>query len=156
MDLVSLEYANRRGWNVEKLGPDNGHVVLADGSIVKLAGYVDAWLDVGGKLSRKTFYVLDRLQCDVLLGEETLRELDAFNEHESLFVDWDVVDSRAEFHAIKWKGRVTDYVNQILENKLPPEFESAALSPDVKRGTVWKHLVRKVLGTSLAEEMKGE
>jgi hypothetical protein len=151
-DLVSLEYANRRGWDIKEFG----YVELADGSIVKLAGYVDAWLDVGGKSSRMEFCVLDGLQCDLLLGDETLHGLDAFNEHESLFVDLDVIDSRAEFHAIKWKGRVTDHVNQILGNKLPPEFESATNSSGVKRAPMWKRLGRKISGISPEEEMEGE
>lgn len=155
IDLVSLEYANRRSWRLEKLGPDDGYVELADGSIAKLAGYVDAWLDVGGKSSQKTFYVLDRLRCDVLLGDETLHSLDAFNQHEGLFVDRDVINGYSEFHAIKWKERVKDHVNQILEDKLSPEFVSAAPSPDAKRGNVWKRVVRKVSGISV-EEMRGE
>jgi hypothetical protein len=61
-------------------------------------------------------------------------------------VDRDVVDERAEFHAIKWIDRVKDYVNQILEDKLPPEFVS----------TGWKRLVHKVSGISPREEMRGE
>lgn len=156
IDLVSLEYANQCGWHIEKLGPDDGFVELADGSIVKVAGYVEAWLEVDGKSSRKTFYVLDRLQCDVLLGDETLYSLDAFNQHESLFVDWADVDGRAEFHAIKWKERVTDHVNLILGDKQPPEFVSVAPSPDVKRGNIWKRLVRKVSGISPPEEVRGK
>jgi hypothetical protein len=55
IDLASLDYASRRGWNIENFGPDGGYVELADGSIVKLAGYVDAFLDVGGKSSGKRF-----------------------------------------------------------------------------------------------------
>jgi SPX domain protein involved in polyphosphate accumulation len=92
----------------------------------------------------------------VLLGDEALHDLDAFNEHGDLFVDRDIVESRAEFHAIKWKGRVTDHVNQILENKLPPELESATTSSNVKRISVWKRLGRKLSRCSPAEEMKGE
>ncbi|KAH8588324.1 hypothetical protein B0O99DRAFT_639521 [Bisporella sp. PMI_857] len=152
IDLVSLEYANRRGWHIEKFGPDDGYVELADGSIVKLAGCIEARLNIGGKSSRKTFHILDRLQCDALLGDETLYSLDVFNQHESLFVDRDFVDRRAEFHAIKWKERVNDHVNQILEDNLPQEFVSAAPSPDAKSRKLWKRLV----GISPEEEMRGE
>ncbi|CAH0025575.1 unnamed protein product [Clonostachys rhizophaga] len=156
IDLLSLEYTNMRGWSIEKLGPDDGYVELADTSIAKLTGHVNVWLDVGGKSTWRTFYVLNRLQCDVLLGDETLHSLNAFSQHESLFVDRDFVGGRAEFHAIKWKERTNDHVNQILEDKLPPELVSAAPSPDAKRGSLWKHLVSKVSGISAVEDMRGE
>lgn len=157
IDLVSLEYAHRRGWRLETFGLGEGYVELADGSIVKLAGYADALLDVGGNRTRgNTFYVLDGLQCDVLLGDETLYRLDAFNQHESLFVQRHVADGgHAEFHAIKWTERARDYATQILQDKLPEEFGSAVPSSGGKSGSFLKRLVGKVSGIPAAEENRG-
>ena len=127
IDIVSLKYAQTRGWDIKKLKSDEGYVQLSDGSIVKLAGYVKTRLDVGTTSSLQTFYVLEGLECDVLLGDGTLQELDVFKQHESLFED--LQQSKVGiFHFIKWLQKMEDHARQIIENDFPSGFWEEAPS----------------------------
>lgn len=87
IDVVSLSYANFRGWKIESLPEDEEYVLLADRELVKLAGYVDTTLGIRGVRIPRRLCVLDGLACDVVLGDPTIEELDIFNEFQSSLVD---------------------------------------------------------------------
>ncbi|KAH9908476.1 hypothetical protein F4778DRAFT_776773 [Xylariomycetidae sp. FL2044] len=107
VDIVSLEYARHRDWDITRLPNDEGFVILSDGSLVKITGYVDANLRVAGKAKEKRFYVLKGLVTDVILGDDTLDELDVFNKHAESFVDLDDADAVEDFYMIEWVERLS-------------------------------------------------
>ena len=80
VDLVSVDYANHRDWNVVPLPLDRGFVLLADRSLTKVTGYVETQFCIRGNTQQHRFYVLDGLVCDVLIGCATLKSMDAFNQ----------------------------------------------------------------------------
>lgn len=114
-NIASLEYAQYRGWDVGTLPPDEGYVELADGSIEKVCGFVDTSLSIRGQTALKRFYILDGLQCDLILGDEMVDEIDLYNKHESSFVDVQDIDESAEFCAIKWL-QIDNRVETLLED----------------------------------------
>jgi hypothetical protein len=119
MDLMSRNYALESRHNIKKLEFDT-EVQFADGSIALLAGQIfsqfrtcerDPW-------STKWFYVLENLTCDVLLGEETLDENDAFNLDTSTVTtqqDSSGLDLNTIFWAKSVERRLADVLN--LGNK---------------------------------------
>lgn len=114
-DFVSAEYAAFRGWEAESLHPDEGFVELADGSITRACGYVDTWLAIQGNTALKRFYILNDLQCDLLLGDETIDETDLFNKHSDSFYDLDNCDDDGDIFAIKWI-EIEDRVEALLQD----------------------------------------
>ncbi|KAI1170637.1 hypothetical protein F4777DRAFT_105571 [Nemania sp. FL0916] len=107
VDLVSLNYAKLRGWDIDPLPYDEGFVILSDGTIAKVSGHVDVDLFLRGTNNEsKRFYVLDGLVSDVVLGDTTLDELDVFNEHIDLFVDLDELEEGEDFFIIEWVERL--------------------------------------------------
>jgi hypothetical protein len=89
IDLVSLQYARSRGWEIKRLHEhEESYVMLADEDEVQLAGYVEACLSVEGNEMMKRFYVLQGLVCDIILGDPTLESLDVFKNFKDSFIDW--------------------------------------------------------------------
>ena len=98
-NLVSYEYAKRRGWlpNIVP-GPEKNRLLLfADGSTKRTEGQLrlawsfgDRWdiasLDDDSK-SAVIFDVLDGCPHDVILGQSFLEETDAFTTHKEAFED---------------------------------------------------------------------
>ncbi|KAI1160101.1 hypothetical protein F5B18DRAFT_540887 [Nemania serpens] len=114
VDLVSLEYARFRGWDITCLPVDEGFVILSDGTIAKVLGYVDADLRVGGiATGERRFYVLDGLVADIILGDATLDELDVFNVHVRSFVDLEEVDGIEDFYMIEWVERLNKLETEV-------------------------------------------
>ncbi|ETN38498.1 uncharacterized protein HMPREF1541_06533 [Cyphellophora europaea CBS 101466] len=108
VDLISSEYAERRGWKVTPLPAEEGYVVLADESIEKLDGYVDIPIIVGGAHIQVRFFVLDGLTCDALLGCGTLDALDVFRKHNASLVVVEGLSDLAQFQLIEWRQKLDD------------------------------------------------
>jgi len=122
-NIVSLEYTQLRGWDIQALPPDQGYVELADGSIEKVCGFVDTSLSIRGQSALKRFYVLDGLRCDLILGDELVDEIDLYSCHESSFVDLQTTVQQAEFCAIKWL-EIDNRVETLLNDDafvIPPQ-----------------------------------
>ena len=84
VDLISADYAKRRGFDISPIEPTESMVQLADGTITPLKGKVNLQLRIGhrnGPSFQIAFYVMQHLTCDLLLGEDILNETDAFQTH---------------------------------------------------------------------------
>jgi hypothetical protein len=74
----------------------------------------------------RTFYVFDHLTCDVVLGEELLDSINAFQLHRGSFVDVpDMFEAHSslDFNIIKWANRVEKWFLDKLHGS------NSALSP---------------------------
>lgn len=124
IDVVSLDYANQREWQINPLSEDEGYVMLANNELVKLAGYVETTLGIQGGFMSKKLYVLDGLMCDVVLGDPTIEMLDLFNNFKDSFIDVDGFEDTA-FHMIQWvenMEQISMEVEQILAGQAEQEF----------------------------------
>jgi hypothetical protein len=111
MDLMSPVYARENALQIEALEEGEDWVQFADGSTAKLLGKTQVDLDIydgryrsptGYKDHSRTFYLLDGLSTDVLLGDEALYDMHVFTEHEDSFVDSDDCGSPIEMNLITW------------------------------------------------------
>jgi len=88
IDLVSAEFCHRRDFSITAVNISSPMVQFADGSTASLLGQIQTKLvigKIGGLEIARTFYVLEDLTCDMLLGEELLNESDAFETFKDAF-----------------------------------------------------------------------
>jgi hypothetical protein len=99
---MSTEYAKRRSLHIDDSEEHRIEILFADGSVGTTRGIVKdvAWefASSPSEVYRKGFYVLDDLECDVLLNYDFLEETDAFSYYEdsftqSMFIDGEDVAS---------------------------------------------------------------
>jgi hypothetical protein len=122
IDLVSLEFANNRGFIVHA---HEEIFELADQSTVISTGFVQATLSIdaridGGRRKRKSavsidFLVLDGLQHDVIVGAHHLDRLKIFSHHQSTLLLSCRQDVPTQLNLIRCPGRSTiDRIMRIL------------------------------------------
>lgn len=105
LDLMSRLFVEQSGFKIHKLMSENQYVEFADGERIRLSGVVYVPFTIGSKSKEENlreFYVLDGLTSDVLLGNSTLIELDAFNAYRGELVDIEEYDHFCDFHFIRW------------------------------------------------------
>lgn len=119
VDLVSLDYARKRKWQIQTLPESTGYVLLADKTVKKVEGYVDRPLQIGLASFPTRFYVLKGLMCNTLLGDPTLDRLDAFNRYASHFVETEFGDGSNICHNITWRETVDRRLEEILHGEFP-------------------------------------
>jgi hypothetical protein len=86
-----------------------------------------------------SFYVLDGLTTDVLLGEDLLYGINAFTEHKTSFVDWEDIDRSVELKGIVWLDRTERRLARIFSGDF--SGTSAALSQTgIGKRPVMRHL----------------
>jgi hypothetical protein len=116
VDLMSPSYARGNMLEIEALEKDEDWVQLADGSTAKLLRRVHVDLNIydgryrsptGYICHSRTFYVLDGLTIDILLGEAALYDMQVFIEHEDSFVDSNVCGVSIEMNLITWFDKRT-------------------------------------------------
>lgn len=120
LDLVSLDYAQRCGLRIHRSEPDCQSVEFADLSQKKLAGFVLVPFQFGSSPSSnaeqvsRQFHVLEGLTSDILVGNNTLEDFDAFNTYRSEMVDLEEYDYHIDFHLIRWvqKSGNADFLDQ--------------------------------------------
>lgn len=123
MDLISLKYAQLLDLNRYKLESGETQVQLADGSITYLGGkvFLDFKLGFKGSSSEivlKTFYILDGMTSSLLLGEETLEDMDVFGRnHQSLVLEESSLDG-PEVCTILWSDTEDKYCRS--DTNAPP------------------------------------
>lgn len=80
-DFMSVECALQHGFDIDSSMDARSMIQLADGSVVNTIGKVHVSnMQIGPSKGFDTdFHVLPGLPCDVILGEELLEQLDAFN-----------------------------------------------------------------------------
>ena len=123
VDLMSPFYARENTLKIEALEEGEDWVQFADGSTAKLLGKTHVDLDIYDGRSRsatgyrgrsRTFYLLDGLRTDVLLGEEALHDMHVFTEHEDSFVDSDDCGLAVEMNLITWFDKRTRQMSDTL------------------------------------------
>ncbi|CZR56024.1 uncharacterized protein PAC_05912 [Phialocephala subalpina] len=86
LDLISIDCCQRLGLLSHAESSEDIFVQFADGSIAALSGRVDLQVSPGNLLSStRTFYILNDMTCDLILGEDFLYQLDAFESYKELF-----------------------------------------------------------------------
>ena len=88
LDLMSSAYIKNFGYNLDRRRECRKRLQLADGTAAETIGQVKAELTLhDGSTYLKMFDVLPGLTSEVLIGEDTLAELEIFTEHEGSFID---------------------------------------------------------------------
>lgn len=93
-NLLSYEYAQRRGWLKKMNMEDQNLLQFADGSIERTEGSISArWVPSSVKSKQEQvgleakFHVLRGCSHDVILGQDVLEETDMFFEHADSFFE---------------------------------------------------------------------
>lgn len=115
VDLMSLRYAQRRGFKIARFRSHADRVMMADGSLVKIYGTVTVTFTVGcgnlmnrclGWKRKRIFYLLKHLSSDVLLGDATLHQMKVFRQHRQSFVTKDSFRTCKDLQLITLLGRL--------------------------------------------------
>lgn len=123
VDLMSPSYAHENTLKIEALEEGEDWIQLADGRTAKLLGKTHVDLDfydgrygssTGYIGHSRTFYLLDGLRTDVLLGHQILFDMHVFTEHEDSFVDSDCCGLSIEMSLITWFDKRTRQVSDTL------------------------------------------
>jgi hypothetical protein len=147
VDLISSQYAARRGFKIRDIALDERRIAFADGEIRSLRGKVrvkfelpprpetpqadlgDAGKDKAGLVEKARqlrvglggpkeptqpmdFYVLDGLDCDVLLGQALLDAIDAFKLHQDTFVHLEDEEHKQRMYGIFKVGKLHDFLKR--------------------------------------------
>ena len=130
IDVMSPSYAKRYGYRVDRRAECRKRVRLADASVTETIGQVEATLSVaGGSYYSKTFDVLPGLTSDVILGEGTLDEINAFTKHENSFSDVFAGQRHSEFNVLCYLGRVNEYLSRKMRYRQPSIKQKGGHSP---------------------------
>ena len=87
-DLMSPAYARKHGYKINRTEECRKRLIFADGTMAQTIGQVTATLSMqNGDNYLKVFDILPELISDVVLGEATLAQIDAFKLHSDAFVD---------------------------------------------------------------------
>lgn len=123
VDLLSPSYAHENMLKIEGLDEGEGWVQFADGRTAKLLGKTHVNLDMYDGRYRpptagigipRTFYLLDGLRTDILLGDETLSDMHVFTKHEDSFVESDDCGLSVEMSLITWFDKRTRQMSETL------------------------------------------
>ena len=118
IDVMSLDYALKRGFSMTAVGLSSSTVQFADGSTSELVGKVRVLIVLGtpeGPRVTTTFYVLDGLTCDILFGEDFLDKTTAFETYRDAFSIIECDDNAAEFNGIVWFNSVESYLSRGMD-----------------------------------------
>ncbi|KAK5222362.1 hypothetical protein LTR47_010600 [Exophiala xenobiotica] len=105
LDLMSASYFQQSNFRLQKLEHPFQSVQFADGSTARLSGFVRVPFAMGSgrqPTDLRDFHVLEGLTTDILLGNGTLEDFDAFNAYKDDFFDLDEFDVRCDLHYIRW------------------------------------------------------
>ncbi|KAK3387543.1 hypothetical protein B0H63DRAFT_159574 [Podospora didyma] len=146
LDLVSPRFVASRDLHIE---PVIHQIQFADGSYGLTEGRVSGSFSVGhydevsgftsrGEPTEIVFYLLDNLTSDILLGEDTVVDLDIFNRHSDSFLPSLPEVGMSELNIIRYIGKIEGVVSGVLQSttdflkrkgsKYPELFPSADTS----------------------------
>ena len=115
LDLMSSTYVRAHGYQLDRRRRCRKRVRFADNTVAETIGQVQATLTLGdGSTYLKTFDVLPNLTSEVLLGQFTLEEINAFTFHRNSFVDVFAGERHLELSVLGYLGMV----NEFLASKL--------------------------------------
>ena len=118
IDVMSLDYALKRGFSMTAVGLSSSTVQFADGSTSELVGKVSVLIVLGtpeGPRVTATFYVLDGLTCDILFGEDFLDKTTAFETYRDAFSIIECDNDAAEVNGIVWFNAVESYLSRGMD-----------------------------------------
>lgn len=109
-NLVSWDYAKRRGWVGHSLASSRSLLQFPDGSLIEAEGQVRAkWrYDYGQGVSPSsfiTFEVVRDLRFDIVLGQDFLEDTDAYTSHAICFYEARTKDQPIGFCLVIWYSR---------------------------------------------------
>ncbi|KPM44906.1 hypothetical protein AK830_g1642 [Neonectria ditissima] len=120
LDLVSSVFAKSRAF---KIDPASEQVEFADCSVGHTTGVVNSSFVVGnvnslgfhprGKAIDLDLFVLDNLNADILVGQDTIETLDIFNLHDESLIPSIVRLGESEVNIIRHIGRLEQGVTKL-------------------------------------------
>jgi hypothetical protein len=122
LDLMSASYFQQSNFRLQKWEHPFQSVEFADGSTARLSGFVRVpfAMGSGGQPTHlRDFHVLEGLTTDILLGNGTLEDFDAFNAYKDDFFDLDEFDVRCDLHYIRWvvsRSRSEEFLESPFED----------------------------------------
>lgn len=115
LDLMSSTYVRAHGYKIDRRRECRKRIQVADGSVVESIGQVSATLTLaGGSSYVKLFDVLPELTSDVLMGEISLEEIEAFTVRESSFVEVFTGEHKNELCTLGYLGKVNEFLARRL------------------------------------------
>lgn len=108
LDVISLRYARAQRYEINT--EERKLVRLGDASVVGTYGQVEAEVDVGGYKYWKVFDVLPDLTSDVVLGELTLEEVEAYTRFETSFTDINLGKRNFEMNIMITIGKIGNLI----------------------------------------------
>ena len=112
LDLMSSTYVRAHGYRLDRHRRCRKRVRFADNTMAETIGQVQATLTLeDGSMYPKTFDVLPNLTSDVLLGQFTLEETNAFQNHRSSFVDVFAGERHLELSVLGYLGKVNEFLS---------------------------------------------
>lgn len=112
MNLISPAFAAQRKYQIKKRKRDNSSrtIELADGSTVevstsvqlKFSPFVSSLSGIKYEPQYATFYVLEGLTTDALLGDDILFGMNAFTQHQRSFIDISRLSTYGSLNLITW------------------------------------------------------
>ena len=131
IDLLSKDYVNKRGFDINFVENSSSEIQFADGTISRLLGKTH----ISFALDRKSnhpymmeFYILDGLTCDILLGEDFLEQVSAFETYQDAFTTvYDDEDLR-EVNTIRWFNSLEMGIHQLFHKRditTPPQAQNS-------------------------------
>lgn len=129
IDVVSLEWAEFRRWRIMPVPEDEDTVMVANGELHRLQGFVDVVLSMGPGFAgvEKRLYVMDGLSSDAVLGDPTIESLDLFGKFGGLLIDLHLPEESDAFNNIVWikkAGKVGE-IDQTVERLLAADAAGA-------------------------------
>ena len=111
LDLMSSTYIRAHGYQLDRRRRSRKRVRFADNTMAETIGQVQATLTLeDGTMYSKTFDVLPELTSDVLLGQFTLEEIKAFQDHRGSFVDVFAGERHLELSVLGYLGKVNEFL----------------------------------------------
>lgn len=115
LDLMSFAHVRRKGYKIDRSRDHRKRIQLADTTVVETIGQVRATLTLeNGRSYSRLFDVLPGLASDVLIGETTLDEINAFTTLQNSFVDIPAGEGLPEFCILGFLRNV----NRFLAHKI--------------------------------------
>ena len=111
LDLMSSSYSRGHGYKIDRRRECRNRIQIADGTVIESIGRVRATLTLeDGSSFVRLFDVLPGLTSDVLLGEVSLEEIEAFTAHQSSFVEVFASEQNSELCTLAYLGKVNDFI----------------------------------------------
>ena len=116
LDLMSSTYVRAHGYQLDRRRRCRKRVRFADNTIAETIGQVQATLTLGdGSTYLKVIDVLPKLTSEVLLGQFTLQEINAFTFHKDSFVDVFAGERHLELSVLVDLGKVNEFLARKLK-----------------------------------------